>query len=131
MVDKWLSTSEAAFELGVSGMTVLRMFERGELLGYKMSGRWKVRESDLDAYIQAAASMPQKDEWVRELELRAGGQQVPGVAELSAGASGGVPGDVLALLSEEERDTYSKLARGGDELLALKMVLAYAYLERD
>ena len=131
-VDRWVSRREAARELGVSIQTVGRMVDRRELRGYKIGGVWKVRESDLVAYLEAAATMPETPpEWVRELEFRLHGKTAPGVVDFSAGEATSAPEDVLALLSAEELETYNKLARGGDTLVALRMVLAYAYLERE
>ncbi len=131
-VDRWLSKRETAFELGTSIQTVARMIDRRELRGYKIGGVWKMRESDVAAYVEAAATIPEKPPvWVRELEFRLHGQTTAGVVEFSAGDATSAPEDVLALLSAEERETYAKLARDGDTIAGLQMVLAYAYLERE
>ena len=129
--DRWYSRRDAAYHLGISERTLSRMIERRELRGYKISKVWKVRESDVIAYLEKAASMPETPpEWVRELEFRLHGKTAPGVVDFSAGEATSAPEDVLALLSAEELETYKKLARGGDTLVALQMVLAYTYLER-
>jgi excisionase family DNA binding protein len=130
--DQWYSRSDAAHHLGVSERTVLRMIERRELRGYKIGKVWKVRESDVMAYLEAAASMPEKSpEWVRELEFRLHGRTPRGVVEFSAGEATSVTEDMLSVLSTAEREVYARLARGGDAVEALQMVLAYAYLERE
>ena len=129
--DRWLTKRETAFDLGVSSPTVARMIKNRELRGYKIRGTWRIRESDLTAYIEAAASMPEKREiWEQELEFRLHGRTIPGVVELSASDVTTPPDDVLALLSETELDTYTKVARDGDKVYALKVVLTNAYGER-
>ena len=130
--DRWYSRSEAAKHLGVSERTLSRVIERRELRGYKISKVWKVRESDLIAYLEKAATIPETPpEWEQELEFRLHGKTIPGLVQLSAGDATDAPEDVLGLLSAEEREIYTKLARDGDTVAALQMVLAYAYLERE
>ena len=131
-VDRWFSRKETASHLGTSWQTVARMIDRKKLRGYKIGGVWKVRESDLVAYLEAAASVPaERPEWEQELDLRLHGKTIPGLVQLSAGDATDAPEDVLGLLSAEEREIYTKLARDGDTVAALQMVLAYAYLERE
>ena len=131
-VDRWFTKREAAFHLGVSKQTAARMIDHKKLRGYKIGGVWKVRESDLVAYLEAAASVPTEPErWERELEFRLHGRTIPGVVELSASDATDVPDGVLALLSAEEREFYTELARRGDTVYALQALLTYAYCERE
>lgn len=49
-----LSTTETAQRLGCSDDTVLLMIKRGDLPAYKVGRRYKIAESDLLAYLEAA-----------------------------------------------------------------------------
>ena len=131
-VDRWFSRKETASHLGTSWQTVARMIDRKKLRGYKIGGVWKVRESDLIAYLEKAATIPETPpEWEQELEFRLHGKTIPGLVQLSAGDATDAPEDVLGLLSAGELDIYKKLARGGGWVYALQAVLAYAFGERE
>jgi len=47
-----LTPEEAADRLNVSPMTVRKWLRSGKLRGVKVSVLWRVRESDLDAFIE-------------------------------------------------------------------------------
>jgi excisionase family DNA binding protein len=47
-----LSRSEAADLLGVSGKTIERMINRGELPGFRVGSRWRVLRRDMEAYVE-------------------------------------------------------------------------------
>jgi excisionase family DNA binding protein len=49
---KIISLEVVAKLLGVSGRTVVRLVENGELTGFKVGRSWKFDEADVDAYIQ-------------------------------------------------------------------------------
>jgi excisionase family DNA binding protein len=53
-----LSTSEAGKILGVTSKTVIRMIESGELPGYRVSFVWRIKRSDIDAYLEAHRFRP-------------------------------------------------------------------------
>lgn len=46
-----LKLDEVAEQLRVSQRTVLRLIRKGELVGIKVGGQWRVRDFDLDAYV--------------------------------------------------------------------------------
>lgn len=50
------SLEHAGEYLDISRTTVYRLIERGELHAIKLNGAWRVAQSDLDAYIERAAS---------------------------------------------------------------------------
>lgn len=51
--DRLLSTEEVAERLNVSPLTVRKWLRSGKLRGIKVSVLWRVRESDLNAFIKA------------------------------------------------------------------------------
>ncbi len=51
--DDMLSATDAGKILGVSGKTVLRMREDGELPGYKIRDLWKFKRGEIEAYRDA------------------------------------------------------------------------------
>jgi excisionase family DNA binding protein len=53
MQNELLDVQEVAARLRVNPRTVLRMADRGELLGIKVARRWRFRSSDLDTYLQS------------------------------------------------------------------------------
>jgi excisionase family DNA binding protein len=53
MHNELLDVQEVAARLRVNPRTVLRMADRGELLGIKVARRWRFRSSDLDTYLQS------------------------------------------------------------------------------
>lgn len=56
-----IALSEAARRLGVSRVTVWRMVQRGELVAYKIGGRWITTEADVKRYVEQARNVPAKD----------------------------------------------------------------------
>jgi excisionase family DNA binding protein len=56
--DKMLSTSEAGKRLGVTSKTVIRMIESGQIPGYKVNFVWKIKESDVDIYLETHKYKP-------------------------------------------------------------------------
>ncbi len=63
--ERMLTVREITARLGVHENTVLRWLGRGELRGYRLGGRksgWKVRESDLERFIESRANVPRDDE---------------------------------------------------------------------
>ena len=51
--DKWLSANEAGKLVGVTGKTLIRMSEKGEITGYRVSSVWRFKLSDVEAYLEA------------------------------------------------------------------------------
>lgn len=49
----WLGTTEAAERLGVVPRTLYRMIDEGQVPAYKMGRVIRLKESDLDAYLEA------------------------------------------------------------------------------
>lgn len=53
--DRMLTVKETADRLSVHPNTVFAWLKRGELKGYRLGG-WRIRESDLEQFIQAHAN---------------------------------------------------------------------------
>ena len=51
--NRLLTQEDVAAQLGLSPLTVGDMLRRGRLPGVKLGRLWRVRQSDLDAYIAA------------------------------------------------------------------------------
>lgn len=49
--DRWLTIAEVVEMLPVSYMTVRRLIDRGDLIGYRIGKSVRVRLSDLNAYL--------------------------------------------------------------------------------
>jgi excisionase family DNA binding protein len=47
-----LSVDDVAQIAKLSAKTVRRAIERGDLVGHKVCGRWRIRESDFEAWIE-------------------------------------------------------------------------------
>ena len=65
---KLLTPSQAASILKVSGRTLHRMINKGQIPAFKLGGRWRILESRFEEWVQEEASstrMPQsrKDEY--------------------------------------------------------------------
>ena len=63
--ERMLGVRDITERLGVHENTVLRWLQRGELRGYRLGGRragWRVKESDLERFIEQRANVPQDDE---------------------------------------------------------------------
>ncbi len=56
--EKMLSTREAGDLLGVTSKTVIRMIESGEIPGYRVNFVWRLRRSDVEAYLEAHKYRP-------------------------------------------------------------------------
>lgn len=54
----WIGTKEAAERLGVVTRTLYRMIDKGELAGYLFGRVIRVRESDLDDFIDKCRIKP-------------------------------------------------------------------------
>ena len=52
MTPKWLSTPQTAAELGVTPATVYRLINNGDLAAHRIGRVIRIREEDLDAYLQ-------------------------------------------------------------------------------
>jgi excisionase family DNA binding protein len=52
MADAVLTVEEVAAQLRVSPQTVRKLIEDGDLKAFKVRGQWRVKQSDLDDYIQ-------------------------------------------------------------------------------
>lgn len=52
MENKLLTAKEAAKYLGIHYVTILRYLESGELKGYKVGPRWRVKLEDLEAFLK-------------------------------------------------------------------------------
>ena len=59
MRDKLLTTREVADYLRVSERSVLRYIEAGKLSASKVGG-WRIRQSDLDAFLRRTSSSKKK-----------------------------------------------------------------------
>ncbi len=51
--EQWLSANEAGNLLGVTGKTVIRMVEKGELTGYRVGNVWRFKRGDIQGYLDA------------------------------------------------------------------------------
>ena len=56
--DPWLSTAEAARRLGITPRTLYRFIDEGQLPGYKLGRVIRLRESEVDAFIEASRVRP-------------------------------------------------------------------------
>jgi excisionase family DNA binding protein len=51
--EQWLSANGAGKLLGVTGKTVIRMAEKGEITGYRIGVVWRFKRRDIQAYLEA------------------------------------------------------------------------------
>lgn len=51
--EQWLSANDAGKLLGVTGKTVIRMAEKGEITGYRIGIVWRFKRRDIEAYLEA------------------------------------------------------------------------------
>lgn len=58
MADGWLSTGQAADQLGATRMMIYRRIDAGELKAHRFGRLIKIRQSDLDDFIEAARIEP-------------------------------------------------------------------------
>ena len=52
-IERPIDAKEVADMLGVKPRTVLRLAERGEIIGFKVGDVWRFHRSDIEAYIEA------------------------------------------------------------------------------
>lgn len=57
-VTRWLGTTEAAERLGVVPRTLYRLINDGQIPAYKMGRVIRVKESDLDAFLEHTRVQP-------------------------------------------------------------------------
>ena len=51
-----LKISDAAKYLNMSPWTIREMLRNGEIKGYKIKGRWRMKESDIEEYLQSRSN---------------------------------------------------------------------------
>ncbi|CAN5649502.1 hypothetical protein BH20ACT1_BH20ACT1_12060 [soil metagenome] len=54
----WMSTQEAARRLGVTPRTLYRFVDEGTLAAYKMGRVFRLKQADVDAFIEQARVAP-------------------------------------------------------------------------
>ena len=55
---RWLSTAEAANRLGITPRTLYRFIDEGQLPAYRFGRVIRLKESDVDAFIEASRIEP-------------------------------------------------------------------------
>lgn len=55
---RWLSTAEASDRLGVTLRTLYRLVDEGRLPAYKIGRVIRIKEDDVDAYLERARIQP-------------------------------------------------------------------------
>jgi excisionase family DNA binding protein len=55
---RWMSTLEAAERLGITVRTLYRLIDHGELPAYKFGRVIRLKESEVDAFIDASRIQP-------------------------------------------------------------------------
>lgn len=55
---RWLSTAEASDRLGVTLRTLYRLVDEGRLPAYKIGRVIRIKEDDVDAYLESARIQP-------------------------------------------------------------------------
>lgn len=58
--DKMLSVEEVAKQLGLSEDSILRRLRKKVLIGYNLEGTWRIKESDLKAYLSTRRNLPEE-----------------------------------------------------------------------
>lgn len=61
-IEKPLDTKQAAEALGVTPRTVIRLVEKGELVGFKVGDLWKFRRKEIENYIERQTRGRQEDQ---------------------------------------------------------------------
>ena len=54
----WLSTREAAGQLGITTRTLYRMIDNGQLPAYKFGRVIRLKEHELEAFVEASRIVP-------------------------------------------------------------------------
>lgn len=60
MMEELFTAKEAARALKISEYTVIRLIKDGDLRASKIGNSWRIRHSDLQAYIDARSNKHQK-----------------------------------------------------------------------
>jgi excisionase family DNA binding protein len=55
---QWLGTTEAAERLGIVPRTLYRMIDEGQIPAYKMGRVFRLKVSDLDAFLETTRVQP-------------------------------------------------------------------------
>lgn len=55
---RWLGTKEAAERLGVVPRTLYRLIDEGQIPAYRLGRVFRVKESDLDAFLEKMRIQP-------------------------------------------------------------------------
>ena len=55
---RWLSTAEAAKRLGITPRTLYRIIDEGQLPAYKFGRVIRVKEGDVEAFVEASRIRP-------------------------------------------------------------------------
>lgn len=55
---QWLSTAEAAKYLGITPRTLYRFIDEGQITGYRFGRVIRLKQSDVDAFIEASKIAP-------------------------------------------------------------------------
>lgn len=55
---EWLSTADAAKALGITARTLYRFIDQGELPGYRFGRVIRVKQADVDAFIESSRIQP-------------------------------------------------------------------------
>ncbi len=89
---EWLSTDKAAKYLGITNRTLYRLIDAGEVPAYKFGRVIRLKQSDINAFIEAAKVQPGSLKHLYP-DPRAGGDDGDGAApEGAAEATGGEDG---------------------------------------
>lgn len=54
----WLGTTEACAKLGISNRTLYRLIDNGEIPAYRIGRVVRLKDADLDAYLERARITP-------------------------------------------------------------------------
>ncbi len=55
---RWLSTAEAAKELGITSRTLYRFIDEGQITAYRLGRVIRLQETDVEAFIEASRIKP-------------------------------------------------------------------------
>jgi excisionase family DNA binding protein len=55
---EWLSTKAAAAQLAISPRTLYRLMDEGQVVVYRFGRVFRIKQSDLDAYVEAQRMEP-------------------------------------------------------------------------
>lgn len=57
---EWLSTTDAAYYLGITSKTLRRLIDSGELPAYRIGRVLRLKQSEVDEFIAGARIVPQE-----------------------------------------------------------------------